>query len=100
MMLQSLLAQLRAFLSNATDVALLVNLLDRLVPAKLRPFAKAVLPALLSLVAFLVLALSTGRVDGAALNTLVVGLLGSIVTYLIPNTSKPVPAPEQAPPAQ
>jgi hypothetical protein len=48
-------------------------------------FAKAIVPAALSLVAAIVNDLVSGHVDTATINICVVGLVGSALTYLIPN---------------
>jgi hypothetical protein len=55
-------------------------------------FAKAIVPAALSLAAAIVNGLASGHVDAATINICVVGLIGSAITYLIPNkptTHKP-----------
>jgi hypothetical protein len=63
----------------------LFDLLVRLLPAKLRPFAKSVLPALAASVAVAAQFLSTGAFDRAALATAVTGLSAALVAYLTSN---------------
>lgn len=51
----------------------------------IRPYLKAVLPALLTLVAVVVQWAATGAYDKAELATTITGLLSSLITYLVSN---------------
>jgi hypothetical protein len=68
-------------------VAALLQALTALLPARLQPFAKAVYPALIALVAVVVQIASSGSIDGPALSTAVGGLVLTVVTFLVPNQS-------------
>jgi hypothetical protein len=64
-----------------------------------RPYLKAVLPALLTLIAVLVQWAVTGVYDKAELATTLTGLLASLVTFLAKNDD-PLPALDLVPPAK
>lgn len=57
-----------------------------MLPASLQPYAKAVVPFVLSLIAALGQFLVTGEFDRAELVTALTGSLTSLVTLLVPNT--------------
>jgi hypothetical protein len=54
-------------------------------PKKLQPFAKAIAPFALSLVAAGLQWASTGTYDGAELETNVTGILTALAVYFVPN---------------
>lgn len=54
-------------------------------PASLQPFAKAVTPALLTVLAIVVQWIVTGEYDRAELATTLTGLLAAATAYLVPN---------------
>lgn len=65
----------------------LLDLLVRLLPAPLRPFAKAVLPALATVVAVGAQVAAGGTFDRAALATAITGVAAATATFLTSNTS-------------
>lgn len=52
------------------------------------PFAKALAPLMMSLVAVLTQWATTGTYDSAELATTLTGLVGAVVTYAVPNTPR------------
>lgn len=58
-------------------------------PKSLQPFAKAIAPAVLSLVGALVNSLADGKFDSSSIKVLVGGLVLSAVAYLVPNAKQP-----------
>ena len=66
----------------------LLNLLTGLLPTSLQPYAKAIYPAVATLVAVGVQFVSDGTLDTTAVATAISGAFASIITLLIPN--KPV----------
>lgn len=59
--------------------------LTNLLPVSLRPYAKAVLPFIGTLVAIGVQWIVTGEYDRAELSTTLTGLIAAFVTLLAPN---------------
>jgi hypothetical protein len=66
--------------------------------AALKPFAKAIAPAVLGALVSLANALAAGSFNATSLKVLGAGLLSAVIAYLVPN-SKPAAAPAPAPPA-
>lgn len=70
----------------------------------LRPYLKAILPALLTLVAVAVQWAATGAYDKAELATTITGLVSSLITFLVSNGTpvavKAVPVPARKPRAK
>lgn len=66
----------------------LLNVFTNLLPAGLQPYAKALWPAVGTIVAVGAQYASTGEIDTAAVATAVTGGFAALVTLLIPN--KPV----------
>ena len=64
----------------------------------LGPFMKAIAPALLALIGAGTNALIAGKIDKQTLVIAITGLVAAVITYLVPNTPKPVAPP--APPAK
>jgi hypothetical protein len=64
----------------------------------IRPYLKAVLPALLALIAVLVQWATTGEYDAPELATTLTGLLGAFVTFMASNED-PQPKLDIRPPA-
>jgi hypothetical protein len=63
----------------------------------LGPFMKAIAPAVLALVGAGTNALISGSIDKQTLVIAITGVVAAIITYLVPNSPKPVPAPAPAP---
>lgn len=63
----------------------LFNLFVALLPAKLQPAAKAVYPAIATIVGVATQWVASGEFDTAELRTAIVGAVGSLLVYLIPN---------------
>ena len=59
----------------------------------LGPFMKAIAPAILALVAAGANALISGKIDTQTLVIAITGVVGVIITYLVPNAAKAAPAP-------
>jgi hypothetical protein len=57
----------------------------------IRPYLKAVMPSLLALIAVVVQLIFTGKYDGPELATTVMGLLSSLLTFLVSNQDGAVP---------
>jgi hypothetical protein len=53
----------------------------------IRPYLKAVMPSLLALIAVVVQLIFTGKYDGPELATTVMGLVSSLLTFLVPVSS-------------
>jgi hypothetical protein len=71
-----------------------MNNLLTLLPAPLRPYAKAIAPAVLAVLAALVhVATSGGQVAGPELGVAITGLLAALVTFLVPNADRPATVP-------
>lgn len=70
----------------------ILNLLGEIVvafvPPKLQPFAKAVVPFVIALVAVGLAMLGEGGWDAAATNAAVVGILSAVLVYLVPNLKR------------
>lgn len=54
---------------------------------KLLPVAKAIIPAVLTLIAALSSAVVAGKFDATSVAIAATGLIGSIVVYLVPNSA-------------
>jgi hypothetical protein len=68
--------------------------------AALKPFAKAIAPAVLGAVVSIANALAAGSFNATSLKVLGAGILSAVIAYLVPNV-KPTPAPvPPAPPAK
>lgn len=67
------------------NISALLSALTGLLPAKLQPFAKAIIPALVTLIAVVAQIVATHGVDPEALTTAISGLVLSVVTFLVPN---------------
>ena len=65
----------------------ILDLITKALPPSLRPFAKAVLPALGTLIAVGAQAASSGSLDTGALSTAITGLSAALVAYLATNHS-------------
>lgn len=63
----------------------MLNQITGLLPAKLRPYAKAIYPFVANLVFAGVAYLSTGTYDTNDLRVNVLGLIGVLLTFLVPN---------------
>jgi hypothetical protein len=61
--------------------------------AALKPFAKAIAPAVLGALVSLANALAAGSFNATSLKVLGAGLLSAVIAYLVPNLPKPTPAP-------
>src|SRR3954468_13769499 len=72
----------------------------RVLPASLRPFAKAVMPALFTLVAVGAQAIATGSFDKPELATAITGLSAAFVTFLTTNDASLRDEPVDAPSAE
>jgi hypothetical protein len=59
-----------------------------LLPVKLQPYAKAVYPFVANIVYALVTLLATGSYDSENLKVNIVGLVGVLLTFLVPNKPK------------
>lgn len=59
--------------------------LTGLLPASLQPFAKAIYPALSTVIAVVVEWISTGVYNQMELTTSIAGLASAVLVYLIPN---------------
>lgn len=57
-----------------------------MLPESLRPYAKAVAPALVTLIAIVGQVIATGEFDRAEFATAVTGALTSLLAYAVPNT--------------
>lgn len=57
---------------------------------KLRPFLKAITPAVLTVIAVLVDWLILGKFEKQTLAIAITGLVSAVITYLVPNTPKTV----------
>jgi hypothetical protein len=66
-------------------VSTMFDALVKLLPPPLRPFAKAVLPALGTLIAVGVQTLSTGSLDKPELSTAITGMSAALVAFLATN---------------
>jgi hypothetical protein len=64
-----------------------LDILTKGLPPSLRPFAKAVLPALGTLIAVGVQAATSGTLDSGELSTAITGLSAALVAYLATNHS-------------
>jgi hypothetical protein len=62
-----------------------LNALTNLLPAGLRPLAKACWPAIATLVAVAVQWIATGEFDRSELVTAITGLCAALLTYWVPN---------------
>ena len=56
-----------------------------MIPKSLQPYAKAVVPFVLTIIAVLGQWATTGEFDRAEFVTAVVGALSALVTYVVPN---------------
>jgi TRAP-type C4-dicarboxylate transport system permease small subunit len=65
------------------------DLVVKLLPPALRPFAKAVIPALATVIAVAAQWLSTGSFDQTAMVTAITGLATAILAYFTTNTGQP-----------
>jgi hypothetical protein len=59
--------------------------LVELLPLSLQPYAKAVIPTVLTVSALAVQWAATGEFDKAEFTTALTGLIGAAVTFLVPN---------------
>jgi hypothetical protein len=57
----------------------------------IRPYLKAVMPTLLAVIAVVVQLIFTGKYDGPELATTVMGLVSSLLTFLVSNQDGAVP---------
>jgi hypothetical protein len=73
----------------------ITNLLDQLAGllGPLSPFAKAIVPAVLAVAVAIINSAFAGKIDGTSLTIAASGLVLALVTYLVPNKARPVPAP-------
>ena len=62
--------------------------------SKLAPFAKAIVPALTTLVATLAYALANGKFNTTSIVIAAVGLAGAVIVYFVPNAAPEVDAAE------
>ena len=75
----------------------ILEYLAKLLPPSLRPFAKAVIPALGTLIAVGIQYLSTGEFDRAEMTTAVTGLSTALVAFLATNHSPLHDEPDDIP---
>jgi hypothetical protein len=68
-------------------MATILDIITKALPPSLRPFAKAVLPALATLIALGVQAATSGTLDTAEISTAITGLSAALIAYLATNHS-------------